>query len=139
MKIYTISERTTEEVMNSTINILIDNYQVNKEFMNYGDRINNLENIVDLIRIREHIIERKWCIWVNLKKIIGYLLNRDLIKKGVDIIKEFSYCVGNQYVSNSCNKKGMNLYFTPKFIPDNNKYNCCCNENKKEFILPICR
>ena len=59
MKIYTISERTTEEVMNSTINILIDNYQVNKEFMNYGDRINNLENIVDLIRIREHIIERK--------------------------------------------------------------------------------
>ena len=54
-KIYTISGRTTEEVLDSTINILINHYQCNKEVMDDSDKIKNLENIVDLIKIKEHI------------------------------------------------------------------------------------
>lgn len=54
-KIYTISGRTKKEVIDSTINILIGHYQVNKEFMDDADKIKNLENIVDLISIKEHI------------------------------------------------------------------------------------
>ena len=54
-KIYTVSGRTTKEVIDSTINILIGHYQCNKEVMDDNDRIKNLENIVDLITIKEHI------------------------------------------------------------------------------------
>lgn len=53
-KIYTVSGRTTREVIDSTINILIGHYQCNKEVMDDEDRINNLENIVDLINIKEY-------------------------------------------------------------------------------------
>lgn len=52
-KTYTISGRTTDEVINSTINQLIDNYQVNREYMEDKEKIDSLENIVDLIRIKE--------------------------------------------------------------------------------------
>lgn len=55
MKIYTISGRKTEEVIDNTVNILIGNYQVNKEYMDDKDKINNLENIVDLIHIKEKL------------------------------------------------------------------------------------
>ena len=54
-KIYTVSGRTTKEVIDSTINILIGHYQCNKEVMDDADKIKNLENIVDLISIKEHI------------------------------------------------------------------------------------
>lgn len=52
-KTYTISGRTIDEVINSTINQLIDNYQVNREYMEDKEKIDSLENIVDLIRIKE--------------------------------------------------------------------------------------
>ena len=52
-KTYTISGRTTDEVINSTINQLIENYQVNREYMEDKEKIDSLENIVDLIRIKE--------------------------------------------------------------------------------------
>ena len=54
-KIYTISGRTIDEVMNSTINKLIDYYQVNHEYMEDKDKIDSLENIVDLIRIKDYL------------------------------------------------------------------------------------
>jgi hypothetical protein len=54
-KRYTISGRTIDEVMNSTINKLIDYYQVNHEYMEDEDKIDSLENIVDLIRIKEYL------------------------------------------------------------------------------------
>ena len=54
-KIYTVSGRTTNEVIDSTINILIGHYQCNKEVMDDNERIDNLENIIDLIKIKEHI------------------------------------------------------------------------------------
>lgn len=54
-KIYTISGRTIDEVINSTINQLIDNYQVNREYMEDKERIDSLENIVDLIRIKDYL------------------------------------------------------------------------------------
>lgn len=54
-KIYTISGRTVNEVMNSTINKLIDYYQVNNEVMEDKEKIDSLENIVDLIRIKEYL------------------------------------------------------------------------------------
>ena len=53
MKIYTVSGRTTREVFDSTINLLMDYYQVNNEVMEKDDKINHLENIVDLINIKE--------------------------------------------------------------------------------------
>ena len=55
IKKYTISGRTIEEVMNSTINKLIDYYQVNHEYMEDKDKIDSLENIVDLIRIKDYL------------------------------------------------------------------------------------
>lgn len=55
MKIYTISGRTVNEVMDSTIDILIGHYQVDKEYMDDSEKIKNLENIVDLIKIKEKI------------------------------------------------------------------------------------
>lgn len=55
MKIYTVSGRKPKEVMDSTINLLIDYYQVNNEVMETNDKLNHLENIVDLIRIKEKI------------------------------------------------------------------------------------
>ena len=55
MKIYTVSGRKTKEVMDSTINLLIDYYQVNNDVMETDDKLNHLENIVDLIRIKEKI------------------------------------------------------------------------------------
>ena len=54
-KIYTISGRTTEEVFDSIIKRLRDDYQVNKEVMSYSERIELLENTIDLIGIKEHI------------------------------------------------------------------------------------
>lgn len=54
-------------------------------------------------------------------------------------MKEFSYFVGNQSIANYYNKKEVGLYPTPKLVIDDNKYNCCLNENKKELTLPICR
>lgn len=54
-KMYTISGRTIDEVMNSTINKLIDYYQVNNEVMEDKEKIDSLENIVDLIRIKEYL------------------------------------------------------------------------------------
>ena len=54
-KNYTISGRTIKKVVDDTIDILIGHYQVNKEFMDDADKIKNLENIVDLISIKEHI------------------------------------------------------------------------------------
>ena len=55
MKIYTVSGRTTREVIDSTINLLTDYYQVNNEVMEKDDKINHLENIVDLIAIKESL------------------------------------------------------------------------------------
>lgn len=55
LKKYTISGRTIDEVMNSTINKLIDYYQVNHEYMEDKDKIDSLENIVDLIRIKDYL------------------------------------------------------------------------------------
>jgi len=54
-KIYTISGRTKEEVFDSIIERLTGDYQVNKEVMSYSERIELLENIVDLINIKKHI------------------------------------------------------------------------------------
>lgn len=54
-KIYTISGRTVDEVINSTINKMIDDYQVNHEYMEDQDKIEHLENIVDLIRIKDYL------------------------------------------------------------------------------------
>jgi len=54
-KIYTISGRTVYEVIDSTINKLIDYYQVNHEYMEDQDKIEHLENIVDLIQIKEYL------------------------------------------------------------------------------------
>ena len=54
-KIYTKSGRTKEEVFDSIIERLTGDYQVNKEVMSYGERIELLENIVDLINIKKHI------------------------------------------------------------------------------------
>lgn len=53
--IYTISGRTVDEVMNSTISKLIDYYQVNHEYMEDKEKIDSLENIVDLIKIKEYL------------------------------------------------------------------------------------
>lgn len=55
-KIYTISGRTTREVLDSTINSLLGYYQVNNEVMEKDDKINHLENILDLIEIKQNII-----------------------------------------------------------------------------------
>ena len=55
-KIYTISGRTTREVLDSTINLLLGYYQVNNEVMEKDDKINHLENIIDLIEIKQNII-----------------------------------------------------------------------------------
>ncbi len=55
MKIYTVSGRTTKQVIDSTINILIGHYQCNQEVMDDKERIDNLENIVDLIKIKDNI------------------------------------------------------------------------------------
>lgn len=54
-KIYTISGKPIKQVIENTINILSGHYQVNKEFMDDEDKINTLENIVDLINIKEEI------------------------------------------------------------------------------------
>ena len=54
-------------------------------------------------------------------------------------MKEFSYFIDNQSIANYCNKKEVGLYPTSKLVIDDNKYNCCLNENKKELVLPICR
>lgn len=54
-KIYTISGKTTKQVVENTITILSGYYQVNKEFMDDEDKINTLENIVDLVNIKEEI------------------------------------------------------------------------------------
>lgn len=55
IKKYTISGRTIEEVMNSTVNKLIDYYQINHEYMEDEEKIDSLENIIDLIRIKEYL------------------------------------------------------------------------------------
>ena len=55
MEIYTVSGRKPREVFDSTINLLTDYYQVNNEVMEKDDKINHLENIVDLIAIKEII------------------------------------------------------------------------------------
>lgn len=55
-KIYTISGRTTREVLDSTINSLLGYYQVNNEVMEKDDKINHLENILDLMEIKQNII-----------------------------------------------------------------------------------
>lgn len=54
-KIYTTSGRTVDEVMNSTINKLIDYYQINNVYMEDYEKVEHLENIVDLIKIKEHL------------------------------------------------------------------------------------
>ena len=54
-KIYTISGRTINAVINDTIDILIGYYQVNNEVMEDKEKIKCLENIVDLIKINENI------------------------------------------------------------------------------------
>ena len=54
-KIYTISGKITKQVIENTINILSGYYQINKEFMDDEDKINILENIVDLVNIKEEI------------------------------------------------------------------------------------
>lgn len=54
-KIYTISGRTMDEVMNSTINKLIDHYQINNVYMEDYEKVEYLENIVDLIKIKEYL------------------------------------------------------------------------------------
>ena len=54
-KIYTISGRTIDEVMNDTINKLIDYYQINHEYMEDKEKIDSLENIVDLMRIKDYL------------------------------------------------------------------------------------
>lgn len=54
-KIYTISGRTVDEVINNTINKLIDSYQINNEYMEDKEKIDMLENIVDLIRIKDYL------------------------------------------------------------------------------------
>ena len=56
MKIYSISGRTTKGVVGSSLNQLMDYYQVNHEVMEKDDRIHTLENIVDLMRIKEKIL-----------------------------------------------------------------------------------
>ena len=53
MKIYTVSGRKTTEIIDSAIEILIGNYQVNKEFMDKDERIAHLENIIDLTSIKK--------------------------------------------------------------------------------------
>lgn len=55
IKKYTISGRTIDEVINNTVNKLIDYYQVNHEYMEDKDKIDSLENIVDLIRIKDYL------------------------------------------------------------------------------------
>ena len=54
-KIYTISGRTVDEVMNSTISKMIDSYQINNEYMEDKEKVDMLENIVDLIRIKDYL------------------------------------------------------------------------------------
>lgn len=54
-KIYTISGRTVNAVINDTIDILMGYYQVNNEVMEDKEKIKCLENIVDLIKISENI------------------------------------------------------------------------------------
>ena len=54
-KNYTISGRTIEEMFNSTIKILKDHYRCNNEVMEDNEKINNLENIIDLIEYKESI------------------------------------------------------------------------------------
>lgn len=55
MKIYTVSGRKTKDVIDSTIDILIGKYQVDKEFMDKDEQIDCLENIIDLTIIKKHL------------------------------------------------------------------------------------
>lgn len=55
MKIYTTSGRNIKEVIDSTIDILTAKYQVDKDFMENTEKIECLENILDLIVLKKHV------------------------------------------------------------------------------------
>lgn len=57
MSKYTISGRKITEVIDNIIKELSGYYQVNKEVMDDEDRIETLENIVDLINIKETVFK----------------------------------------------------------------------------------
>lgn len=57
MSKYTISGRKITEVIDNVIKELSGYYQVNKEVMDDEDRIETLENIVDLINIKETVFK----------------------------------------------------------------------------------
>lgn len=54
-KYYLPTGKCPKYVLKETINRLIDYYQINREVMEENEKIDHLENIIDLIKIKDNI------------------------------------------------------------------------------------
>lgn len=54
-KYYIPTGRCPKVVLKETINRLIDYYQINREVMEENEKVEHLENIIDLIKIKDNI------------------------------------------------------------------------------------
>lgn len=54
-KYYVPTGKCPKYVLKETINRLMDYYQINREVMEENEKIEHLENIIDLIKIKDNI------------------------------------------------------------------------------------